>query len=232
MTRNIILIASAVLAAFFGQPAIAAKVGDPCTPKGGGAGHFVKTHITIKCQADATVRDNVPASAINVRDTDSSAQPAIPEKSPRLSGSISFPILAIEERITPMKIRFGNVVEDTGEIVTLLDTGRGRPATLTLNFDTSEIVLRYDLVVNADLLGRHSKEPIRLSVSETGPLAFAPPRPRPTERARPMYVAFVQLATVSTGTLNQEPVRGAIFKQRKGYGPGHPWMPACGANCH
>ena len=37
----------------------AAKVGDPCNPKGGGAGHFVDAvaagQHTIKCKADAKI---------------------------------------------------------------------------------------------------------------------------------------------------------------------------------
>jgi len=55
MTRKGLIATVACLFAAHALPAYAAKVGDPCRPKGGGAGHFVKPFgaITLRCQADA-----------------------------------------------------------------------------------------------------------------------------------------------------------------------------------
>ena len=65
MNKTVTAVMIAGFMAAFSQPAAAAKVGDPCTPKGGGAGHFVRTYAagltTIKCKADPTVARDTPA---------------------------------------------------------------------------------------------------------------------------------------------------------------------------
>lgn len=55
MNKKLLIASVVCLFATYAQPVLAAKVGDPCTPKGGGAGHFVKPFgaITLRCKADA-----------------------------------------------------------------------------------------------------------------------------------------------------------------------------------
>ncbi|APG62007.1 hypothetical protein LPB140_03335 [Sphingorhabdus lutea] len=62
MKNNIFYFGAIIIIAAYAQPAFAAKVGDPCRPKGGGAGHWVKSGITIKCQADPTLRGEKAAN--------------------------------------------------------------------------------------------------------------------------------------------------------------------------
>lgn len=68
-TLPIISIVGALLLSAAIEPALAAKVGDACTPKGGGAGHFVEARAaglpTIKCKADAIAKTSSDAADVD-----------------------------------------------------------------------------------------------------------------------------------------------------------------------
>lgn len=87
MNKKLLIASLVCLFATYAQPVLAAKVGDPCTPKGGGAGHWVKPFgaVTIKCQADAATIIDSPRPEANAPRDGAVAAPH--KQPPKMTGT-------------------------------------------------------------------------------------------------------------------------------------------------
>jgi hypothetical protein len=136
---------------------------------------------------------------------------------PELHGKLQLPITTITDKLKPFDITINGKPRNTGTVQLTLDPEGARSPTITFDFDSQQVEIDTDLVINAPLLKRMNSPKTTVSVTETA--SFEIVKSTQKDNVVTMTVNYV---TDSNGIIDGGPADGAQYRNRKDPCPRYP----------
>lgn len=127
-------------------------------------------------------------------------------------GQVRMSITSLTEHIDSFTVRSQGRLQKTGPVVLTLDPAYPQLQTISLDFDSMEIVIQTRLLINAPLLSQHGARPTPISVTERGRFTIGDVERSRNGRSASMTVRY---ETLSSGTIGSGPFAAAAQKNRK-----------------